>query len=149
MIQILPSGIPKIFGCSPVLVYASAVMIAMLEPETPSICFGLFGGIMMDMYGACPFGFNALLLSITCCFISVYVKRRINVTISSAMIIGIISLAADFILIWFFLFVLMGRSSILFALVDRYLPSYLYTVILLPLFYIFNLGLFAAVPNRK
>lgn len=148
-LQSVPGLLPKVFSCSPIPVFAAVITIALLEPELASMGFGVFAGFIMDFYSDCPFGFYALVLSVLCCLLSVIVKRSVRVTIGSAFFSAAAGLGILFGIMWIFMFVSRGRSYPILALVNSYLPMYLYTLIITPVVYLINLGLFNGIQNRK
>lgn len=142
VLQGTPGLIPPILGVKPVLVLGAVITIALLEPEVPALFFGLGAGLLLDLGVGSSFGLSAMITAALCCMVSVLVKKKIHVTLFSGMTTGAMVLLVAILLDWLFRYVLAGYALPALALVDQFLPRYLYTLLLFPLMYLLNLGLF-------
>lgn len=145
MMQETSGLIPPIFSAYPVLVFGLAVTVSLLESDLFSLSFGVITGLLMDFSSGNPIGICAAAAGTVCCLLSAVAKRKMNVTMGSAVLSGIVSLGVLFLLLWAFWFVLPGYSHIFIALMDGYLPAFLYTVLTMPLIYSINLGVYHAL----
>lgn len=145
MLQETPGTMPLIFGIKPLLTLSLAITISLLEPEIPAMFFGILAGITMDFGLGAPVGGSCLILAVICCFLSAFAKNKLHVTIGSAMLTASFCLGIVTLLLWVFQFVLNGYSHVLTALANVYAPVYLYTVLVTPIVYVVNLGVFRAL----
>src|SRR5699024_622175 len=135
MIQETPGILPPIFGVRPLVTLALAVTVSLIEPELFSMGFGILVGITMDLGVGLPMGTCGVILAVICCFISALAKRKIHVTLGSAIITAVWCLAVLVVLLWLCDYVFMGYSQIYTAFLNHYLPVYLYTILVMPLVY--------------
>ena len=145
MLQETPGILPPIFGVRPLLTLALAVTVSLIEPELFSMGFGVLVGITMDLGVGLPLGTCGVILAIACSGISALAKRKIHVTLGSAIITAVWCLAVLMAVLWLCDYVFMGYSQIYIALINHYVPVYVYTILVMPLVYILNLGIFSAL----
>lgn len=141
MLQQTPGLFPEIFGGRPVLLIPAAFTIAMVENTIPSSAFGVFAGMMMDYGFGGVLGFNALILMLICFLISILSRAVWQVNLGTAVLTCAWSIAVVILLGWVFQYLLVGYSSPLYALTNRYLPKYLYTLLFAPLIFLLNKGI--------
>ncbi len=127
-------GFPAILGARPFLLLPLVVSIAMHEREIPAAVFGVVTGIMWDVTSAKE-GFSALvlmLLSVTC---SVLISHIMRNNIITAFVLGAGALATYQVLYIFVNIILSGAGGGLRLLFTFYLPSFVYTIVFIPVFY--------------
>lgn len=137
-LQRTPHLIPEIWGGKPIFLIPAVTVIAMFEPEIPSLFIGLFAGLMIDFSNGGSLGLNALILCVICYLIASMSEKIIQTNFFTALIICVISVAITFSLNWLFSYLLVGLSYPGYALLKHYLPSFLYTSVLIPFIYFIN-----------
>lgn len=148
-LQETPQVIPPILSVRPILILGLAVTVSLLESDLAALGFGVLTGLLMDYAAGGALGVCGILVGVVCCVLSAVAEKKLNVTLSTAVVSGILCLGLLFVLLWAVRFVLPGYSHILVALVDRYLPMFLYTVLTMPLIYIINLGIYHALRDPE
>lgn len=141
MVQETPGLMPEVYGARPVLLIPAALAIALFEKERAAMTFGLFSGLLIDFGMGGSLGFHALLLSISCYFLSVLAADLIRTNFLTAMIVAVICTSVILALQWVFFFVLADYTDSIYALSAHYAPRFLYTVVLMPVAYYFNRAL--------
>lgn len=136
ILQGTPGLFPEIFGARPILVATATAIIAMNESPNAAIGFGLLAGLLMDLGYDSTLGFYALILVIVCFFVSVISSSSLNVTFASAMVVALCVNAIIVVLGWVFQFLLMGYSHPAYALTNKYIPKYFYSMLLAPLTFV-------------
>ena len=133
-----PNLIPDMFGAYPSLVMCVCISVAIFEGEVPGLFFGLAGGLMLDYTSTKIFGFYALFLTVLCYFCGLLVVNLMRNNIVTTMLLGSASVLIMGIVKWFFFYVLWDYPSLFYHLYAFILPSVLYTVLLLPVFFYFT-----------
>lgn len=141
ILQETPGLFPEIFGARPVLIVSALVAISIFEPEVASMGFGIAGGLLMDYGYGGVFGFYAIIMALLCFSISMLFRLVLRESVPTAIITALWSIAVVIFLSWAFNFLLAGYSNPQYALVYKYLPRYVYTMILFPLIFLLNRGL--------
>lgn len=145
VVQSAAGLMPPIFSQRPLLVLVAVITIALLEDEVPAIFFGFAGGFLMDLGFGNYFGLFAMIMAIICCMVRLSARKKLNVTVLSCTGIGAVFAAVTIGLDWLIRYVWAGYSSPLISLVDGYIPRYFYTVLMLPLLYLVNLGIYTGL----
>jgi len=141
LLQETPGFMPSVFGARPVLILSAVMAISMFESELASMGFGIYAGVLLDFGLGCTMGFHALTLAVLCFFVSVFCRVVIQINFITSTLTAICSIAMAVLIGWFFLYLVAGYSMPSFALVNVYLPKYIYTVIVFPLIFVMNRGL--------
>jgi rod shape-determining protein MreD len=141
MIQETPGLVPSIFGARPVLLIPAAVSVALFESEKACLFFGVFAGLLTDFGMGQTLGFHALLLIVACYFLALLAANLIRTNFLTAMISIILIAGGVFLLQWVFFYLLSSYEEPIYVLSKHYLPRYLYTVAVMPIFYYFNRAL--------
>lgn len=149
IVQETPRLIPAVLGERPVLLIPAALAIALFEEERPSLFFGLFAGLLIDAGMGQTLGFHALLLGVSCFFLSALAANLIHTNFLTAMLVAVVVPFFIFFLQWVFFFVLFEYESPWYAFVTHYLPRYGYTVLLMPIAYYFNRALALQLRTRE
>ena len=141
------SAFPLIFSVKPMLVLSLLIVISLLESEMSTIFFALGAGFLLDV-GVAPAGLSSLFLCIVCTFLSAFAKKKFHVRILSAVLSTVVVAAMYSLFIWLSSYVFTGSAKAMVLLLDRFIPSYLYTVLISPLMYILNLLIFRAFRQK-
>lgn len=112
------------------------VAIGMLEEETASTLFGVFGGLCLDVFSTAHMGYNAVILGVIGLFTSLVVSHFLRSTILTNILFTAIALAGYSGLYWLF-FIVFGQIEGGFKTIfSIFLPNSLVTWILSPFIYI-------------
>ena len=126
---------------------ALAITISLLEKEPVALAFGVVAGLSVDIGLGLPTGSFGIIMAVMCCLVSALAQRKIYVTLGSAWLMGVWSIGVIILALWLINFVVPGYSGIYLALANNYLPVYIYTVLVMPIVYILNLGVYSALKN--
>lgn len=137
-LQSTPRLFPRFFGAAPLFLAPAACLIAMYEPEIPSIFIGLFAGLLLDFSGGGILGFHATVLAILCYFIASLCEEYLQTNFVTALILGVVSVFLVVFFNWVFLYLLPGYSYPGYAFARHYLISFAVTAVFVPLLYLLN-----------
>ena len=149
VLQETPGLIPELGGARPLLVIPAVLAIAMFESEIPAMCFGLFGGLLVDFGFGTMFGFHGLLFAAACYGVSLIAANLVRTNFLTAMLVSVIVTAAVTALDWACFYVMYGYGEVLYALTAHYVPIFLYTAALMPLTYYFNRALALQIRSKE
>lgn len=149
ILQETPGIFPEIFGARPVLLICAVISISMFEPEVASMAFGIAGGLLMDIGYGGLFGLYAITMAIICFVISVMFKLVLRESFGTAIITAIFCIMIVMAISWLFNFIIPGYSNMKYALTHKYLPRYLYTLILFPLIFLLNRGISRGLTKQE
>ncbi len=125
---------PAIFGARAFLLVCVAVSIAMHEREIPAAIFGAACGILADTSAGVE-GFNALSLTILCAVCSILISHLMQNNIVTAFVLGA-GATAIYELLYVVVNYCIGMGVIPWRQIFTfYLPSFLYTMLFVPVFY--------------
>ncbi len=128
-------------GIAPVLLLPALLSICLLESDMTAVYFGFICGIFLDISSGAAIGVNAILLCLICPMISLIAKKKKNISVLFSLIVGLGFILIFTIYTWLTMYVLNGYSNPFIALISLYLPKYFYTLLLVPIAYVINLGI--------
>ena len=139
VLQEAPGVLPEICHARPVLLIPVAVTIALFEPQTESTAFGIFCGLLIDsgMDGS-VLGLHAIILAVVCFTVSYLARDLLQTNIITAFVTCSITMGIAVLLQWLITYVAMGYSDPAYALVQHYLPRFIYSVLLVFPIYALN-----------
>lgn len=143
-----PKLIPLFFTTKPSILLVLAVSISLVEGELMGTVFGLVSGIFMDISLFGSIGFYSITVTILCFFIGKVSRDVINNNITSSLVVGIIGVVLFAFVEFIFLYVFKGYGNVLYAVVYRYLPKLGYTLIFVPVVYLFNRAIGANIREK-
>lgn len=149
VLQETPGLVPAIAGARPVLLLPVVLSIAMFEPETPAMAFGLAGGLLIDSGISGVLGFHALFLAGVCYAVSLITANLFQTNFLTALLVAVSSTALFVFLQWVFYFILCGYSYPFYALTVHYLPMFIYTSAVMPIAYYFNHALALQIRSKE
>lgn len=135
VLQNTPGLFPEIAGVPAMLLIPAVVCTGMYERDIPGLFYGLLAGVVWDIYAAGPPGLNALMLmtfGLVCGALIGTVMRNNLVT---ALLLTASAMFIYNTIYWFFAYVVKSYDGALRAYLTFYLPSVVYTVLLMPAFY--------------
>ncbi|MDR1805419.1 MAG: hypothetical protein LBQ80_01425 [Clostridium sp.] len=137
LLQTTDGLFPKPFGAAAFLLVPLVVSCAMWESELPSLFYGLLAGLLWDC-GNLRFNGHAIFLCLLGCVVSALIRRKMRNTLAVALVLCVPALLGFSLVSWAF----SGQAAL--RLLEYYLPSTVYTLLFVPLFY----GLFGAIGRR-
>ena len=127
--------IPEMFGARAMPLIPAAVCVAMFEREISGTLFGAFAGLLWDMSAPSGISFNAVMLAavgLACGSLITYVMRNNLVT---ALLLCFVSAVFHLVCYWMKTYIFRGDFKGAVSLLTFYIPSALYTLLWLPVFY--------------
>lgn len=109
--------------------------IGMLEEELPAALYGLFGGLLMDLFTPGQLGLNSILLLLIGMGTSLVITHVMRSTILTSILFSGAALLLYTVVYWLFMLVFKGVDGSLGALFSMYLPRAALTFLLSPLIY--------------
>ncbi len=138
MLQNTSGLVPEIFGARAMLLIPATVCVAMFEREIPGTLFGMFAGLLWDMSAPSGGSFNAILLAavgFACGSLITHLMRNNLVT---ALLLCSVFTVIQLLAYWLRVYIFGGDFKGALSLLTFYLPSGVYTVLWLPVFYFFT-----------
>lgn len=139
---------PEIFGVRAMLLISAVVCISMHEREISGIFFGLFAGLLWDVYSGGLFNFNAIMLTAIGFACGALVGSIMRNNLATALLMTSVSVLVYNTLYWFKEYIFnfskaAGETHLTFhsypgagmAYLRFYLPACVYTIILMPACY--------------
>ena len=134
ILQNSKGGMPEIFGARAFLLLPACVSIAMFEREIAAAVFGVFAGVLWDVSLGSD-GFNAFLLLLICATCSLLISHFMRNNILTALVLGAGSVAIYNVIYVIINLIADGAGISVKQLITFYLPSSVYTLIFVPIFY--------------
>lgn len=135
MMQNTQGLFPVIFGVRAMLLIPVVVCIGMHERDIAGLFFGLFAGVLWDAFSAGPPNFNAIMLTAAGYLCGLLIGTIMRNNIMTALLLSLGWIFIYNTLYWLFAYVLKGYDNALWVYLSFYLPSVLYTVLFMPIFY--------------
>jgi rod shape-determining protein MreD len=125
---------PEIFGARAFLLLPLSVAIAMHEREVPSGIFGAVIGVLWDISCASD-GFNTFVVMLLCATCSICISHFMRKNIITALV-----LSSGAVCIYDILYIMInllaeGAGNPIGRMFAFYLPSFVYTMLFVPVFY--------------
>ncbi len=134
LVQNSPYILPEVFGARAFLLLPLLVSIAMFEREIAAAVFGAFAGVLWDITSVKD-GFNAFVLMLICAVCSLLIIRLMRNNILTALVLGA-SAVVTYCILYAIVYLFLGGAGASFAqLFTFYLPSCIYTLVFVPIFY--------------
>lgn len=136
LIQNTPHLFPSIFGARAFLLIPLVICFGMFETDLAAALMGAFAGALWDVTLSTGDGYNAFILMLLTTITSLLISYLMRNNMVTALLLGGISIVVYMLLHWFFFVICSGAEGGLATLFTFYLPSTIYTVIFVPVFYI-------------
>lgn len=127
---------PQIFGVRALLLIPAVICVAMFERDVAGMFFGLFAGALWDM-NASGASFNALFLLAVGFICGTLINTIMRNNIITALLLTVVFVPVYEIGYWFFHYIVGELDMAAFMFWRYYLPGIAYTVLLLPVMFIF------------
>ena len=143
-------AIPALFGVKAMVLIPLAVVIGMHERSMSGLVFGTLAGVLWDFATVRGDGFFSVCLAVVGYFSGVIVTWYLRNCIRSALLLGAVSITAVNTLYWYMFIFRNGYVGAGQLLTGYYLPSVLYTLIFVFVYYyIVSLIVKLTTDNRK
>lgn len=134
LLQNSRGAFPEIFGARAFVVLPLCVAIAMHEREIAAAVFGVVAGVMLDICTAND-GFNSIVLLLLCVVCSLLISHFMQNNMVTSFVLAAGAISVYNILYVIVNLVLAGGGSPVRQLLLFYLPSAVYTMIFVPIYY--------------
>lgn len=145
VIQNTPGALPEPFGARQLGVVIIVVCIAMCERELCGLFFGLFAGVLLDVTGGTQ-GINAILLTTFGYFCGLLVNNLIRNNVFTALLFSSAALLIYESVYWLVTVVISGVDGAIGLFFTFYLPSFIYTIVFVPLLFAIVRFIFKCFP---
>lgn len=122
----------SIFGIKPLLVVPAAVCIAMFEGEFAGGLIGAFAGILCDMGGITIFGFNGLIMLVSCAVCGLIIIFWLRRNVLSALLLCSVVLLIRASLEYFVCIAMWGYEGMGYYYLRYTLPCVIYSSVASP-----------------
>lgn len=134
LLQCSNIALPEIFGARAFLLLPLSVCVAMHEREIPAAIFGVFCGLLWDNVSGVE-GFNSLVIMILCAVCSILISHLMQNNIVTAFVLSGGTVAIYELLYIVVNFGFGGAGNPVRQIFTFYLPSFIYTIVFVPVFY--------------
>lgn len=128
-------AIPALFGAKAMVLIPLTVVIGMYERSMSGLVFGVLAGALWDFASAGGDGFFSVCLAVTGYLSGVLVTYYLRNNIFSALLLGAVSTTGINMLYWFIFIYSDGYEGALSLLTGFYIPSAIYTLIYIFIYY--------------
>ncbi len=148
ILQNVPGFTMPIFSCTPILSIAAALSIALIETEMPTMEIALVAGLLIDVTTATPFGSFAMFFIVISALTSAFIQGKRRKDSFWLILTSVISTALTFLALWFILSVAKGSSDSILQLKQKFIPTGIYTLFVIPFTYTLNSIIHRFLKNR-
>lgn len=141
--------IPELFGAPAILLIPLTVCIAMFERSIPGMCFGVLAGLLWDFALSGGDGFFSVMLTAVGFASGALVTFVFRNNIRAALILSFGALTGCNVLHWLMFIVRKGYEGGTDLLFSRYLPSVLYSLIFVFVYYYIVKAVFTVSAEKK
>ncbi len=141
--------LPELFGASAMLLVPLTVCVAMFERSIPGMCFGVIAGLLWDFATAKGDGFFSVMLTVVGFVSGALITFVFRNNIRSALILSFGALSLCNISYWLMFVLRKGYEGAFDVLFSRYLPSVLYSLIFVFVYYYIVSFIFKATAEKK
>ncbi len=134
LLQNSRGAFPEVFGARAFVVLPLCVAIAMHEREIAAAVFGVAAGVLLDICTAND-GFNSVVLMLLCAVCSLLISHFMQNNVVTSLVLSAGTISAYNILYVIANLVPAGGGSSVRQLLLFYLPSAVYTMIFVPIYY--------------
>jgi rod shape-determining protein MreD len=135
MLQNTAGLLPDIFGARAMLLLPAAVCVAMFEREITGTLFGVFAGLLWDMSAPDGASFNAVMFAFIGFACGMLIKYLMRNNLVTALLLCSVFTVLYLLGYWLRIYVFGGGFKGALSLFTFYLPSGIYTILWLPVFY--------------
>ena len=122
-------------GVRPMLLIPATVCIAMFERETAGVLYGFFAGLLWDCVSVSGGSFNAIILMLAGFACGALIKHYMRNNLITALLLCSVTTVVHELTYWLRIYIFGGNLDGALSFFTFYLPSCIYTILWLPLFY--------------
>lgn len=141
-------AIPVLFGTKAMILIPLTVVIGMHERSMSGLIFGTLAGVLWDFAAVRGDGFFSVCLAVVGYFSGVLVTWYLQNCIRSALLLGAVSITGVNILYWYMFIFRNGYEGAEGLLTGYYLPSVLYTLVFIFVYY-YMVGFIVKLTTEK
>lgn len=127
---------PTIFGARAFLLIPTVVCISMFEKNISASIYGAFAGVLWDITSGASPGFNTIVLMLIATLCGLLINYLMRNNMRTATVLTSCSLAVYTLCYWLFYIVAAGMEDSGYLLLTFYLPSCVYSLVLMPFIYL-------------
>ena len=131
----------EIFGARPLMILPAYISASMFLSNKETLIFSVIAGLFLDMQTSSLIGMHILIMLGLGYIINLLLENTLNISMISAIIISFFATIIIVFVRFLLFYVLMDYGDNLYALLNHYLPSLVYTIIITPIVYLFNRGI--------
>lgn len=131
----IPGLLPDFFNCYPVVLIPFVATIAVFEKEITAGYFGLFAGILLDLYSVNGGIFSTVTLCVAVFLSSALARHFFVKNFYSALTLSALIALVHQTVYWMVYYVFAGKEQVFFAYYRQILPTALYSVVFIIIFY--------------
>ncbi|MBQ8533264.1 MAG: hypothetical protein IJ462_00340 [Clostridia bacterium] len=135
IIASIPRLLPDFFDCYPVVLIPFIAAIALFEKEIAAGYFGLFAGMLLDLYSVNGGIFSTVTLCILAFLAGLIARHFFVENFYSALAVTTAIAFLHQTVYWMVYYLFRGKDGIFFAYYRQILPTVLYTVVFIVIFY--------------
>lgn len=139
--------LPAVYGVRAMPLIPFVVCIGMYERDWGSAGLGLFAGLLWDGVSAHGQGFRSVYLMVIGCVCGLLLHYFMRRNLITGLLLTGVSLVLHNVLYWLFFIVIPGYDGAAELLLNFYLPSCLYSLAFMPLFFYLMKSLHKRFPN--
>lgn len=132
-------GLFSIFGVKPLLLFPLAITFAFFEKERAAGVYAIVIGALWDVASGKALGFSSILLLILCTVISLLVLYFVKQNLINCILLLAGALFCYYFICYLFYFLVWGYPGVWGSLLSHFIPTFVYTVAITPL-YFFGVG---------
>ncbi|MCM1364338.1 MAG: hypothetical protein NC122_09930 [Faecalibacterium sp.] len=133
--------LPVIGSAHAMLLIPLTVSVAMFEQSVAALIFGVFAGFLWDMASVNADGYFAVFLAVTGFTVSLLMSFVMRNNFLCACLVSATASILCNVGYWLFFIVIRGYDSPIYLLMNYYLPSAIYTAVLIPIYYFLIRGI--------
>ncbi len=149
VLQSAPRFFPSIFGIRPFPLVPYVICVAVFGGARTGATVGLLSGLLWGVFSTHVYGFDALVLMLFGLVAGLLVEWFLRANFYTALVLCASATVAYCLLEWLCCFVFVGRANVWATLFTVLLPNGVYTVILIPLVFLFTLAIARFVRRWK
>lgn len=139
--------LPEIYGVRAMPLIPFVVCIGMYERDWGSAALGLFAGLIWDGVSAHGQGFRSIYLMVIGCACGLLLHYFMRRNLITGLLLSSVALLLHNVLYWVFFILIPGYDGAIELLYRFYLPSCLYSLVFMPLYYYIMKALHNRFPN--
>lgn len=140
--------IPELFGAPAMLLVPLTVCIAMFERSIPGMCFGVLAGVLWDFALSGGDGFFSVMLTAVGFMSGALVTFLFRNNIRAALLLSLGALSSCNVFHWLMFIVRKGYEGGAELLFSRYIPSVIYSMVFVFVYYYIVSLIFKATSER-